>query len=156
MIGDKQTSALIQNVLNTFPDAVVWIDTNSRIVEWNSAAEQVFGFARDDVMGSSLVNTIVPDEHRVPHLNGMAKYMQTGSGAIFGRTVNINAMTWSGEEKEIAISIDSILVEDVQYFTAHIRELEDSKFADPETTPIEDVVAESGMDVELTLEAKTA
>lgn len=154
MIGNKETSGLIQDVLNTFQDAVVWIDTNSRIVEWNTAAERLFGFSRSEVLSHTLVNTIVPDEHRAAHLNGMAKYMETGTGAIFGRTVNINAMTWSGNLIDIAISIDSIKVAGQQYFTAHIRKLDKQTIDTPEITPIADVVAESGMGVTLALEPK--
>ena len=156
MIGDKQTSELLYRVLNTFQDAVVWIDTNSRIVEWNGAAERLFGFMREDVVGCSLAHTIIPDEHRVAHLNGMAKFMQTGAGAIFGRTVDINALTWSGDQIDVAISIDSIVVNNTQYFTAHIRSLEGEKDGEAETTSIGTAVAESGMGDPLALEPKSA
>jgi PAS domain S-box-containing protein len=128
---------LVSCILNTIHDAVVWIDTGSRIVEWNSAAERVFGFMHDDVVGRSLTSTIIPDEHRVAHLNGMAKFMSTGTGQLFGHTVEINAMTWSGTELPIAITIGSIVVEGNQYFTAHIRSLNEMRAASLKTEPIE-------------------
>ena len=114
---------LVRRILDTFQDAVIWIDVKSIIVEWNSAAESVFVFKRSDVVGRSLTSTIVPDHHRQAHMTGMQQYMLTGDGPIFGHTVEIDAMTWSGAEIPVAISIDSITVDGRLYFTAHIRPL---------------------------------
>jgi two-component system sensor histidine kinase/response regulator len=78
-------------VLNTIHDAVVWIDHGSKIVQWNAAAERIFGFMREDVLGRSLTSTITPDEHRVGHMNGMSKFMSTGHGQLFGRSVALES-----------------------------------------------------------------
>ena len=114
---------LVRRILDTFQDAVIWIDVKSIIVEWNAAAEHVFGFKREDVMGRSLTSTIVPDHHRASHMAGMKNFMATGEGPIFGHTVEIDAMTWSGSLISVAISIDKIVVDGRLYFTSHIRPL---------------------------------
>ncbi|MEH6593673.1 MAG: PAS domain S-box protein [Halioglobus sp.] len=114
---------LVRRILDTFQDAVVWIDAESMIVEWNTSAESVFGFKRADVMGRSLMHTIIPDHHRENHSTGMKSFMATGNGPLFGHTVEIDAMTWSGASIAIAISIDQIVLNGNQYFTAHMRPL---------------------------------
>ena len=114
---------LIRRILDTFQDAVIWIDVKSVIVEWNASAEAVFGFKRTDVIGRTLTNTIIPDHHRESHMTGMKSFIETGEGALFGHTVEIDAMTWSGNSINVAISIDKIIVGGRQYFTAHIRPL---------------------------------
>jgi len=114
---------LVREILDTFQDAVIWIDTNSKIVEWNRSAESVFGFKRVDVLGRSLTNTIIPDHHRENHISGMEGFMATGTGPLFGHTVEIDAMTWAGTSISVAISIDKILINGKLYFTSHIRPL---------------------------------
>ena len=129
---------LISSILETFPDAVVWVDSASKIVQWNSAAERIFGFKRKDVVGRSLTQTIIPDEHRSAHMIGMANFMKTGTGQIFGHTVEIEAMTWSGEIIPIAISIDALMIDGEQFFTSHIRALGESRAIEYKTTPYDD------------------
>lgn len=118
---------LTATILDTIHDAVVWIDHNSKIVEWNLAAERLFGFHREDVIGRSLTSTIIPDEHRVAHLDGMSKYMQTGEGQLFGHSVEIDAMTWAGSKITVAITIGSILVDGESLFTAQLRALDEDR-----------------------------
>ncbi|MCX2982939.1 PAS domain S-box protein [Halieaceae bacterium IMCC14734] len=120
MITSAETRDLIGDILNTCQDAVIWIDTNSHIVQWNNKAEALFGFRRESVLKHSITSTIIPDEHRVGHLKGMAKYMDTGHGNVFGVKTTINAVTWSGEEIMVTLAIDKISVSGTQYFTAQI------------------------------------
>ncbi len=114
---------VVRRILDTFQDAVIWVDVDSMIVQWNASAEAVFGFNRADVMGRSLVNTIIPDHHRQNHMAGMKNFMETGNGPLMGHTVEVDAMTWSGNTIPIAISIDKIVLNGLQYFTSHIRPL---------------------------------
>lgn len=123
IVKAEEQEKLVQSILDTFQDAVVWIDITSKIVEWNKAAETVFGFKRGDVIGRSLTSTIIPDHHRENHMAGMKNFLATGEGSIFGHTVEIDAMTWSGNSISVAISIDKIVVDGRQYFTSHIRPL---------------------------------
>lgn len=124
MIDNKQMRGLIEGITSTLRDAIIWIDVNSRIVEWNSSAEQLFGFQREDVIGRSLVNTIIPDDQRENHLRGMARFINTGVGPRFGRTTEVSALTWSGNVIKVSIFINTIAVAGEQYFTSQIRSSE--------------------------------
>ena len=52
-------------------DAVVSMDVNGVITAWNPQAETTFGWSAEEVVGRSLVETIVPHAHRAAHSEGL-------------------------------------------------------------------------------------
>ena len=51
-LGTRQK--YLESVLHSAPDAIVTLDADHRVLEWNPGAEQIFGFARDEVIGRNL------------------------------------------------------------------------------------------------------
>ncbi|MEA2249749.1 MAG: hypothetical protein QOH46_4278, partial [Solirubrobacteraceae bacterium] len=52
-------------------DAIVTIDATGRIVQYNASAEQMFGYAREDAIGHSLANLIIPPDLQAAHWAGL-------------------------------------------------------------------------------------
>ncbi|MSR36176.1 MAG: PAS domain-containing protein, partial [Gemmatimonadetes bacterium] len=48
--------------LDAAPDAVVMADTHGVIVDWNAAAHTMFGWPREEAIGMTLADTIVPED----------------------------------------------------------------------------------------------
>lgn len=63
-------------------DAIITIDHQGRVVEFNAAAERIFGFTRTTVRGALLANLIIPPRFREAHLEGMKRYLDTGEGPV--------------------------------------------------------------------------
>lgn len=59
-------------------DAFVAIDSDSMITAWNHQAEATFGWSREEAIGRSLVETIIPQQHREAHRRGLAHFLATG------------------------------------------------------------------------------
>lgn len=59
----QRSEALTRAVIDSAFDAIVTADADGKILEFNAAAEQTFGFARADVLGRSMLETVTP-----PHL----------------------------------------------------------------------------------------
>lgn len=53
---------LEQLLLSEAPDAYVLMDTDGKVLYWNRCAEQIFGYTRDEVLGKSISDFIVPAE----------------------------------------------------------------------------------------------
>src|SRR5437016_4581603 len=54
-------------ILERANDAFVGMDGNGLITHWNSQAETVFGWPRQEAVGRSLADTIIPPEYRRLH-----------------------------------------------------------------------------------------
>ncbi|MBI4575647.1 MAG: MASE1 domain-containing protein [Planctomycetes bacterium] len=79
-------------------DAVVTIDGEGRIVEFTPSAERLFGYAREEVLGQTMAETLIPAGLRAAHRAGIAHYLDTGQGRILGRRVRMPALRRGGEE----------------------------------------------------------
>src|SRR5712691_9993062 len=83
-------------VLEASLDGVITIDHLGRIVEFNPAAERLFGHRHADVLGKDLAELIVPPALREAHRRGLARYLATGEGPVLGRRVEMPALRADG------------------------------------------------------------
>ncbi len=65
--------------LNETPDAVIITTPEGEVVYWNKGAETVFGYGRDEVVGRSLVEIIVPPDRLQEEHQFFQKTLEAGS-----------------------------------------------------------------------------
>lgn len=90
-------------VVETARDAVVTIDESHRILFFNKAAEAMFGFTKDEVIGQDL-SLIIPSPHKERHKEYVRRYVETRRGRFIDHTVDLSAQRRSGEGFPISIS----------------------------------------------------
>ena len=78
----RDSEALKSAILEAALDCVVTIDHESRVIEWNPAAERAFGRARGAALGRDMAELIIPPELRGAHRRGLARYLATGEGTV--------------------------------------------------------------------------
>jgi len=110
-------------------DAVITIDVSSHIVDWNSAATEMFGWSRDEAIGSELTELIVPTQHRVSHHNGLKRFLAHGVHGILNASIETTALTRDGSEFDIELSVWPVKSGDEYTFTSFIRNITDRKAA---------------------------
>jgi PAS domain S-box-containing protein len=129
-------------ILASALDAIVTMDREGRILEFNPAAERTFGYRREDVLGRSLAETMVPPSARANHLAGLARYLATGTRTLIDRRVEVMAMRADGEEFPAEIAI-SALAGDAPTFTATVRDITDRRRAEAELAAARDRALEA-------------
>lgn len=106
-------------------DGIVTIDEAGQIVDFNPAAEAMFGYSRAEVTGRFLGDTIVPRHLRHLHQSGLARYL-AGSGAhILGRRIEVEAVTREGRLFPIELTVTEIRAGGRRLFTAYLRDISD-------------------------------
>jgi PAS domain S-box-containing protein len=73
-------------------DALITLDHLGRIVEFNPAAERMFGYPATSVLGHDLAEVIFPSHLRGTHREGLASFLSTGEGAVMYERVDLPAM----------------------------------------------------------------
>jgi PAS domain S-box-containing protein len=96
-------------------------------MEWNSKAEIVFGFTREEIKGKTLTETIIPPQYREAHLKGMKRFLSSGSGPILNKTVEVTALHKSGREFYINLSISNVKIDDRWIFIAFLSDISERK-----------------------------
>jgi two-component system, cell cycle sensor histidine kinase and response regulator CckA len=110
-------------ILDSALDCVVGMDTEGRIIEFNPAAEKTFGYTREEAMGRTVADLIIPTRFREMHKAGFANYLATAQGRVIGRRVETLAIRKGGEEFAVELAICEVPLPDRKVFTAVIRDI---------------------------------
>jgi PAS domain S-box-containing protein len=117
-------------VLNAAMSAVVVIDRDGRITDWNGRAEIIFGWSRDEVIGKVLTETIIPPNHRLAHSRGIQHYFKTGEGPVLDKVIEITALRRNGEIFPVDLSVSALKTEDTILFCGFITDITERKEAE--------------------------
>ncbi|MBY0241365.1 MAG: response regulator, partial [Burkholderiaceae bacterium] len=125
----RDSQKKLQAIVDTALDAVVRMDMQGRIVGWNSQAETIFGWRREEALGLPLESTIIPSRFRRDHRKGMQRYIRTGQGAVLDRRVELHALHKDGREFPIDLAITRIRLDDQEAyeFCGFIRDISERR-----------------------------
>jgi PAS domain S-box-containing protein len=125
------SQARLQAIVDTSLNAIVGMDEQGRVTDWNPQAETTFGWSRDEILGKALADTIIPEQHRNAHRAGIAHYLTTGDGPVLGKVLELTALDRTGREfpVELAISRASALG-DKPLFVGLVRDITTRKEAE--------------------------
>jgi phosphoserine phosphatase RsbU/P len=108
-------------------DCLITIDVESKIVEFNPAAESTFGYQKKEVLGKSMADLIIPAVHRRNHEEGMKRYLATGEGPALRNRFEITAMHKDGSEFPVELTIVPFEIEKHKYFLGSLRDISEKK-----------------------------
>src|SRR5262249_5931218 len=94
-----------RRIVDTALDAFIQMDEAGRIAEWNSQAETIFGWTRNEALGQHLATLIVPPAHRQRHAEGLTRFLATGEGPILARRFEIEALKRGGSEIWVELAV---------------------------------------------------
>jgi two-component system cell cycle sensor histidine kinase/response regulator CckA len=126
----RKSEARKRAILESAMDCIISINQEGTIIEFNAAAEKVFGYSRAEVLGRQLAETIIPPSLRERHRRGLAHFLATGEGPILGKRIEMPAMRANGTEFPVELAVTRIDQEGARMFTAYLRDLSDRKRAD--------------------------
>jgi PAS domain S-box-containing protein len=110
-------------ILDSALDCIVSIDHAGRVVEFNPAAERVFGYARADVLGREMAELIIPPGLRDEHRAGLRRFLSTGEGRILGQRLELDAMRADGSVFPAELAVTKVEVEGPPLFTGYLRDV---------------------------------
>ena len=128
----EAAEALHLAVLVSALDAIITVDTEGLILEFNPAAERTFGYRQDEVVGKPLQDVVVPHHLRDAHRNGFARYLGTGEPRVLNRRIEVEAVRRDGTIFPAELAITQIRSEGPPMFTGHIRDITARKAAEEE------------------------
>ena len=125
-----QSEQRVRSILKHAPDAFISIDSQSHIREWNRQAELTFGWAKDEVLGRSLADILIPPEHRRGHDTGMKRFVSTGEGPVVNQRIEITALHKGGHLIPIELSVAAVTQGTGYAATAFLRDISERKRAE--------------------------
>jgi two-component system, cell cycle sensor histidine kinase and response regulator CckA len=110
-------------------DAIITIDTQSRILMTNPAVERVFGYRSEELIGQSLT-VLMPEYLRHVHRAAVKRYLETGVRHLNWSAVELPGLHKEGHEVPVEISFGESKGPGGHTFTAIIRDLSDRRAAE--------------------------
>jgi len=107
-------------------DAVVTADDAGIIVDWNAAAERMFGHTRNEIIGQPLT-VMMPERFQHPHREGLARVAAGGAPHVIGKAVELAGLRKDGSEFPLELSLAHWQVANVLFFTGIIRDITERK-----------------------------
>lgn len=121
----KESEEKFRGIVETATDAIVAIDHNHKIILFNKAAEEIFGYMREEVLGKDL-NILILSQVG-DHYRHVTRYMETRKPHLIGRVVEDTALRKGGEEFPVTIARSVTKVKGGPVFTAIIRDQTQTK-----------------------------
>jgi PAS domain S-box-containing protein len=128
----REKEARMRAILESALDCIITMDHEGRIVEFNPAAEKMFGYKRSQAVGAILADLIIPSGLREQHRQGMAHYLATGESTVLDTRVEVPGLRADGSEFPVELAITRIAQEGPPTFTGFIRDMTARKLAEQE------------------------
>lgn len=119
----RQSEEWNRTIVASSYSGFVAADQDGNIVEWNNSAERIFGWTRDQAIGLSLAELIVPTSLRDAHSQGMKRYLETGDGPVINKSIELPALTACGRQITVEMTISTYHWRGQQCFGAFINDI---------------------------------
>ncbi|GAA5315898.1 MAG: hypothetical protein AseanaTS_11030 [Candidatus Pelagadaptatus aseana] len=126
---EKSSTAYIQDILDNLNDAVIAVDSNSRIVTANRTVKNIFGFEAEELIGQN-ISALMPKPYCHMHDKYMRSYLENGNAKIIGVGRELPAVRKNGEEFPMELSLTETEQNGQRLFIGIIRDISDRKEAE--------------------------
>ncbi|MBS8228429.1 ATP-binding protein [Vannielia litorea] len=111
-------------VTSTALDGVIVVDRSGTVLDFNAAAEQIFGYQATEALGANLGDLIVPEQYREAHDAGMKRMREGGEQRVVGKgRVKLEARRKSGEVFPVEFAIQSAETDEGTIFISFLRDI---------------------------------
>ncbi len=128
----SESQSRFASIVNAAMDAIISMDHEGRVIEFNPAAQRIFGYEREAALGRYLADLIVPPELREQHWKGLARYLETGQATVLNQRLELTAMRADGSILPVELTITRPSLDGPPTFTGYLRDVTERRQAEDE------------------------
>ena len=118
-----------RSILELAEDAIISIDKDGTIIEFNNTAERFFGYSVQEVVGKK-ITMFLPEPHHSLHKTYIQKYLKTQKSTIIGKIREVQALRKDGTLFPIELNVTEVKLDSGLIFTGIIRDISKWKIAE--------------------------
>jgi two-component system, LuxR family, sensor kinase FixL len=131
----RESEERLRAILQTAVEAIITIDERGIVESMNPAAERVFGWKAEEMVGRS-VNLLMPSPYREEHDRYLANYLQTGQAKVIGFGREIVGQRKDGTVFPMDLAVSEVRLAHRRLFTGFIRDITERKGLEREVLEI--------------------
>jgi PAS domain S-box-containing protein len=119
----RRSEAKFSGIVSIATDAIISVDANQRITVFNEGAEQIFGYAKQDMIGTRL-ERLLPDRYRTAHHGSFAAFAAGDANArSMAEQREVYGLRKNGDEFPAEASISKVTVGTETFFSVVLRDM---------------------------------
>lgn len=126
--NEKKLRSIVDGAL----DGIVTINEAGELVEFNPAAERIFGYKKSQVLGRQLAEVMIPPSLRKLHNTKHKQFVETGIKHIFDRRAEFMGMRADGSEFPVELTLTTVKDHGQTLVTGFLRDITEQKKAQQE------------------------
>ncbi|MEO5889492.1 MAG: PAS domain S-box protein [Ferruginibacter sp.] len=128
--AEWENDVQLQTIYKNAPDAVIVINSKGFIVKWNPAAEKMFGWQEEEVLGKVLNEVIVPEEFRQEYIAEVKKFLKTGQSDVLTRTTMLRVLRKNNTSLIVDFTVSPVKIKDDFLFIGFSRDATERRKAE--------------------------
>jgi PAS domain S-box-containing protein len=125
-----ESERMARDVVANALDAFVQTDEAGAILEWNPAAEAIFGWSRQEVVGKNLLGLLLPEALQLHRKKMREQLLRSEASAAAGERFEIEAIRKDGHQVKIEVSLKALRRRSGYVVNAFIRDMTQKIAAD--------------------------
>ncbi len=139
----RESEKRFHGIANAAQDAVVMIDDARQLTYWNPAAERMFGYRTEEVLGRDFLDVLVPERYRSGYLEALAEFRTSGSSPFIGKTVELTVVHKDGHESPISLSTSALYLNQRWHAVGILRDITERQLAESARAQLAAIVESS-------------
>jgi PAS domain S-box-containing protein len=126
----RESEEKFRQVSASAQDAIIILDQDGAVTDWNAAAEKIFGYAAAEAVGMDLHARLAPPRQRGAAAQGLRQFRDSGTGPVINKTLELAALRRDGTEFPIELSISSAMLRGRWHAIGMVRDISERKRAE--------------------------
>ena len=123
----RESEGKYRHIINAAADAIISLDEQGLVCEFNAAAEQMFGFTKAELLGKPLT-PIMPPHLRDAHAAGLQRYLMTGQRHLpRWHNIELPGYTKDGRAFPLEVSFSRLEAGEKKFLTGVLRDITERK-----------------------------
>ncbi len=124
----KEREGFLNNIMNSALDAIIIINKNGEVVTFNPAAEHLFGYTEDEMLGHDLTDMIIPDSMKERHKAALASYRDDDTAALnVNKRMEVMGLRADGRFVDLEVALISLMYKGKPHYIAFMHDITERK-----------------------------
>ena len=139
----KESEEKLRWITASAQDAIIMTDHQGRVSFWNEAAERIFQYSEEEIMGKGLHAVLAPDAFHETIRKGFSRFMETGQGPYLDKIAELAAKKKDGTEFPVELALSRATIHGKWHAIGIIRDITYRKRAEAEQKALEKKLEQS-------------
>lgn len=119
----KRQETMLSGIVSSSLDAMITINEAGNVINWNRAAEDIFGYTYEEAKGQHMSDLIIPDEFVERHKEGFNRFLKSRQSSIMDKRLRLQAKRRDNSLFPAELTITAIEHNNFYYFNGFLRDI---------------------------------